>query len=205
MSVVPEGVPAEAPIAASVIGDCLRDHYAVTVVGLELLAGGLDRRAWTYRVDCEGGSPLVLRLTSAESRPATYAVPRSLCDLGISAVVGPIPAIVDELVVRRHGLVWSVYPFIDGADGWHRGLTEQQWTELGATLRAVHETALSPTLRGIVCRDAFAVAAYAEATSRSDAFACEPTRGAAPPAFVRTWRRHHRDDYGDARADGAAG
>lgn len=181
-------MPADAPIDESLIREGLLREYGVTAGPLVLLRGGLDHRAWTYRVAADGGAPLVLRLSLDEPRAGALVVPRHLVDAGLDAVVAPEPASNGDLAVRRDGLAWTVAPWIDGTDGYASRLAEGHWRELGAALRAVHETVVEGALLQVVPRDVVDVAAYAEQVGRWDT---EVRRRASDaPAFGEAWSEH---------------
>jgi spectinomycin phosphotransferase len=51
-----------------------------------------------------------------------------------------------QLSTRIGDLSATIYPFIEGENGFRRPLNEDQWTSLGAVVRAVHDVRLPPSV-----------------------------------------------------------
>ncbi|HEX3812347.1 MAG TPA: phosphotransferase [Mycobacteriales bacterium] len=142
----------ELPTAPEQLRHVLRTHYGVTATGLAPLTGGLDRAAQTFRIEPESGPDLVLRVSLGRPRREVYAVPYEVRLSGVDDVVAPLPAGTGALFVHAAGVTWSLYPFIDGVDGWTRALSGGDWRRLGETLRAVHGVDPGP-FTGMRCPD----------------------------------------------------
>lgn len=180
----------DSPVDHSEIRRFLHRHYGVRATELALLGGGLDMAARTYRVAVHSGPDLVLRCKRGDPRPAAYLVPRHLHDAGATAVVAPMRTRTHQSFLRWHGLVWSLYPFVVGDDGWTHGMTEQHWHSLGSALRTVHDTAADQALRAVVASDGFDVARY-DVLAEWDAVIRRSVSADGPAgAFARTWKRH---------------
>jgi spectinomycin phosphotransferase len=132
------------PVAPEQLRHSLRTHYGIAAVRLVPLTGGLDRAAQTFRVVPESGPDLVLRVSLGEPRPEVYAVPYRVRLSGVDDVVAPLPTGTGDLFVRAAGVIWSLYPFIDGVDGWTRLFSGAHWRRLGETLRSVHRVDPGP-------------------------------------------------------------
>lgn len=180
----------DSPVDHSEIRRFLHRHYGVRATELALLGGGLDMAARTYRVAVHSGPDLVLRCKRGDPRPAAYLVPRHLHDAGATAVAAPMRTRTRQPFLRWHGLVWSLYPFVVGDDGWTHGMTEQHWHSLGSALRTVHDTAADQALRAVVPSDGFDVARY-DVLAEWDAVIRRSVSADGPAgAFARTWKRH---------------
>jgi spectinomycin phosphotransferase len=57
---------------------------------------------------------------------------------GLDRVVAPLPTVTGALWGTVGDFVTLLYPFIDGRSAWEAGLSSEQWTEFGATLRRLH-------------------------------------------------------------------
>ena len=122
---------------------CLQYHYDLYPVTLEFLPLGLDYNAGVYRVVSEQGTASLLKVTSRPLYAPQCLVPRYLNDQGITSVVAPVPT--------RSGALWTkvedwnvvVYPFIDGDTSW-RGMTDEQWKEVGTIFQRIHQVMLPP-------------------------------------------------------------
>lgn len=163
----------------------LRDRYGVRATGFEPLAGGLDSAARIYRI----GPDLVLRVSRHPVSEATLRVPRALRDAGLTAVVAPRPTPDGELRVEAHELTWTVYPYVDGPNGYAHGMTSELWGELGSVLRTVHDADVPPEVRALLTRDSADVTAYDGLPAR-DAEVL-----AAGGVFAATWERHRADMF----------
>jgi spectinomycin phosphotransferase len=161
-------------------------RYGVLATELRLLTDGLDEAARTFRVGVGNGPDLALRLAAGDPRPVTYLVPLHLRDSGVDAVVAPLPTMTGEAFVKVDGLTWSLYPFVDGADGWTHGMDEQDWHNLGSALRAVHDV---PPADAVVPREAFDVTRYDGLTAWN---AASRQVGPDDPRrdFAAVWQEH---------------
>jgi len=129
----------------------LRTHYGLSVSALTYLPIGADSESAVYRVEAADGALYFLKLrTRAGFSVKSLAVPRFLQDRGLSHILAPLSTLSGALWVDLGGYFLSLYPFIEGRTAVEAGLTEQDWHELGATLRQVHESPLPPDLRPVV-------------------------------------------------------
>jgi spectinomycin phosphotransferase len=130
-------------IAEERLQACLQDQYNFYPVTLEFLPLGLDYQAGVYRVVNEQETAYLLKATSRPLYEPRCLVPRYLNDQGITSVVAPVPT--------RSGALWTkvdewtviVYPFIDGDTSWN-GMTYEQWKEVGAIFRQIHQVMPPP-------------------------------------------------------------
>jgi spectinomycin phosphotransferase len=135
---------------------CLREGYGVTATALAFLPIGYDNSAWVYRVATDDGRIYFLKIRKGPIDAVSLAVPRALREAGVARVVAPIPpasgttpwATVDDYTV-------VLYPFIEGRNGMEQGLSDPQWVEYGAILRAIHRARLPDELLGRVLRETF--------------------------------------------------
>ncbi len=128
--------------AVSQIVEYVRKVYGIDVLHVSLAAGG-DAEVTVYRVDSDQG-PYFLKLR--RDQPESPPLARYLADLGIAQVLAPVSPGEEHLSTRIGDLSATVYPFIEGENGFRRPLNEDQWTSFGAVLRAVHDVKLPPTV-----------------------------------------------------------
>jgi len=134
----------------------LRAHFGLTVAELVLLPLGQDASAWVYRARTADDRAYFLKVRTRVDNAAGLLVPRYLRDRGIAQVVAPLPAATGALWAEVGDYAAILYPFVAGATGMARGLTDQQWIDYGAPLRRVHDTALAPDLARVMRRESFA-------------------------------------------------
>ena len=107
---------------------------------VEFLPLGYDADAWVYRVHARDGDRF-LKIRRGPVNGAGLAVPQLLAARGIPHLIDPIPTVTGTLFDDGR-LAFIVFAFIDGRSGGEPGMSAAQWTELGATMRAIHD--LSP-------------------------------------------------------------
>ena len=134
---------------------CLRAAYGLAVTELTFLPLWHDASAWVYRVRAAAGGTYFLKARRSLANEAGLAVPRYLQDQGIAQVVAPLPTTTGALWADAGDYALILYPFVAGATGRQRGMTARQWTDYGALLRRVHDTALAPALARLLRRDPF--------------------------------------------------
>ena len=74
----------------------------------------------------------------------SLAVPHALKEQGIEQIVAPLPTVAGELSGEVGGFALILYPFLAAETGMRLGLSDRQWTELGAVLKRVHASQLPP-------------------------------------------------------------
>lgn len=134
----------------------VRAGYDVTVAALTFLPLGCDSSAWSYRAVSADGSAYFLKVRNSPTNPASLLVPRYLRDHGVTQVVAPIPARPRGLSVPVGEFTLTLYPFVDGATGTDRGMSERHWVTYGAVLGQIHATALEADLERRLSRETFA-------------------------------------------------
>jgi spectinomycin phosphotransferase len=134
---------------------CVREAYGLRVRRVTFLPHNYVSNAG-YRLDADDGRPYYLKLRRGDFDDVAVAVPDFLHSQGIREVMAPIATTAQTLWVRRHGFVWTLYPFVAGHNGFTTSLSDAQWVELGRSLRAVHTAALPPALSLQVPREDYA-------------------------------------------------
>jgi spectinomycin phosphotransferase len=137
----------------------LRRHlaaaYGQRVAAIEPVGGGADYNARAFRVTADDGTPYFLKVRRAPAGEASLLVPHFLHAQGLRQVLAPLAARGGALATRLQGADVILYPFRPGRNAMEAGMTPQQWTELGAAVRAYHSIALPERLRSLMPREAF--------------------------------------------------
>jgi spectinomycin phosphotransferase len=128
--------------------------YGLVADDVEFLPIGNDSRAWVYRVTVGDGTRF-LKVRSGMVDRSTLVVPRFLADSGIEHLVAPIPTFPGALSDVGDRFTFILYPFVSGRNGGEAGLSNGQWTELGAVLRRIHETRPTGSVRNVVRHERF--------------------------------------------------
>lgn len=121
---------------------CLQADFGLPVDSVTFLALGADVDTAVYRADAADGSSYFVKLRRGEFDAASVEVPRHLSNLGVSQVIAPIPTRRQELWARLAAFTVTLYPFVDGEDGFNKRLSSQQWFDLGTVLRKLHAVKL---------------------------------------------------------------
>jgi spectinomycin phosphotransferase len=115
-----------------------------------------------YRVVADDGAEgrayfLKLRSGAFDDTDDTgVVVPRLLHEQGVGQVIPPIRTASGGLWTRVDRFALTLYPFVDGDDGYTRALSAPQWRRLGEALRRIHATRLPEPLAARIPRDTFA-------------------------------------------------
>lgn len=143
-------------LANDVIIAAVQAHYGIAVSALTFLPLGYDIASSVYRVQATDGSPYFLKVrTGAGFGEPSLAVPHYLHEQGVPHIAAPLATIDQALWVSVNGFALSLYPFIDGHMGAEVGLSAEQWRALGATLRQIHTSQLTPGLVPTIPRETF--------------------------------------------------
>lgn len=124
--------------------DCLRAEYGLKAAEVTFLPLGADRNTAVYRAVTEEGMSWFVKLRGGVFDELTVQIPKLLHDQGIRQIIAPIATRSGQLWADLEAYWVTVSPFIDGRNGVEAGLTDQQWIELGQTLKAIH-TARMPS------------------------------------------------------------
>ena len=138
------------------IAAAVHAQYGISIVALNFLPLGNDSDTYVYRVDADDGAPYFLKIRNRLGfSPASLAVPRYLRDAGIAHILAPLitTSLCPWAMVKDFAL--TLYPFIDGRIGGDVGMSEQQWIELGRTVKQIHSSRLPPDLTKVVPRETF--------------------------------------------------
>jgi len=82
-------------------------------------------------------------------------VPHQLHQAGIRGIISARPTTDGALWAPLPPFTAILYPFVDGADGFTTPLTDNQWCELGQTLRGLHNSHIPASLTAELPREAF--------------------------------------------------
>ncbi|MBL8055378.1 MAG: aminoglycoside phosphotransferase family protein [Anaerolineales bacterium] len=134
---------------------CLQADYGLAAVQLTFLPLGADLNTAVYRADSSAAPPRFVKLRRGAFNELAVALPRCLRDQGLDQVMAPLATQAGRLWADLDPYTVSVYPFVDGQDGYAVPLSEAGWIELGRTLRRLHAADLPPALRARLPREAY--------------------------------------------------
>lgn len=132
------------PIEDERIVACLRQAYDLIIGELTFLPLGADTETAVYRAVARDATPYFVKLRSGAFDESAVVVPRFLSDLGIRAIIAPLPTTAGRLWAEVGAYRLILYPFVESRDAYEVELSPDQWRELGAALRRIHDAGLPP-------------------------------------------------------------
>ncbi len=136
------------------IFDTLLTEYGFLPVRFAFLPLGADQHTAVYKAATFTDTFLV-KLRTANFNKTTVLIPKLLHDSGIEQVIPPIFGKGYSLWARTDLYTMTVYPFIEGENGFDRPLSAQHWIELGQTLKRIHTAAISQADLDLLPRETF--------------------------------------------------
>jgi spectinomycin phosphotransferase len=122
------------------IRDSLGVSYGISVDEITFLPLGADSSSAAYRIRTSGGGWFFLKVRKGEGfDPRSLVVPCFLSDQGVPHILAPLKTASRNLWIVVDGFGLSLFPFIEGRRAADIGLSEEQWMELGATARQIHD------------------------------------------------------------------
>jgi len=134
---------------------CLAAEYGLDVTDLDFLPLGADMNTAVYRAAARGGAAYFVKLRRGKFGEASVLVPAHLARLGLRQVIPPIAARTGRLRARLGGFTLTLYPFVEGRNGFDRPLSRGQWAEFGAALKQFHSAAFPPEVTAGLPREDF--------------------------------------------------
>jgi len=127
--------------------DCLNINYGIAVNTLILLPVGADMNAFIYKAKTHEGTSFFVKLKRGHRYDMSVAILALLQTSGIQQIITPITTTGGELTRHINDFTLTVYPFVDGQNGFCYNLTDDQWITLGKVLRQVHEFHVPPSIK----------------------------------------------------------
>lgn len=143
-------------IADELIISRLQKEYELRVAQLTFLPIGADLRTAVYRVVANDGTAYFLKLRK-KFRDVIVRVPLFLKENGIQEII-----VSYETRSKQHWADFGeykliLYPFIEGKDGFERGLTDQHRRTLGAAFKGIHSAQVPPELKRLIPKETFSL------------------------------------------------
>lgn len=127
--------------------DSLNTHYGIAAIALIVLPLGADLKAAVYKAETHDGASYFVKLKRGHHDDISVTLLAWLQASGIQQIIPPVKTIVGELTQPIEDFTLTVYPFVDGQNGFCKNLTEDQWVTLGKVLRQVHEFEVPPPIK----------------------------------------------------------
>lgn len=121
------------------IAEFLDLQYGISATNLIPLDEGADINASTYKVETQNGPTYFVKLKQGHHSDLSVKLLAFFKESGIQQVIPSVKTVDGKLTLHINDCTLSVYPFIDGQNGFSCGLSDDQWITLGKVLRQVHE------------------------------------------------------------------
>lgn len=125
---------------------CLAREYGLPAARVTFLPLGADVNTAVYRAEADEGQGYLVKLRRGAFDEVSVTLPRFLRDQGIAQVIPPLPTTTGRISATLGAFQVTLYPFVEGRNGYEIPLSERQWRELGAALRALHSVELPAAL-----------------------------------------------------------
>lgn len=135
--------------------DCLKMNYSIEVATLTHLPLGADMDASIYKAQAHDKSSYFIKLKHGHHNDISTLIITLLREAGIQQVIPPVRTIHGQFTQRLNNFTLSVFPFMEGQDGFHRNLTRDQWVTLGKVMRQVHEMNVPSSMQVMIRRESF--------------------------------------------------
>lgn len=126
--------------------DCMRTIYDIKVATLTFLPLGADVDACVFKAQADQSAYFV-KLKRDFHQNIGPQLQLILQNAGNAHVIAPLTTIHGQTAHHLNDLALTVYPFIEGQDGFSRSLSADQWIMLGKALRQVHEFNLPSAIK----------------------------------------------------------
>lgn len=133
--------------------DCLKTHYGIDVTTLTLLPLGADIHASRYKAQTSKQSSYFVKLNRHHDN--STIIMELLTGVGIQHLVSLVKTIRGETTQHIDSFTMTVSPFIEGQNGFHRDLTDDQWVTLGKVMKEIHSIAVPFSIQEKIRRESF--------------------------------------------------
>lgn len=169
--------------------NCLNTQYGFSVTTCTFLSVGADVDACIYKVMTLDQTTYFVKLKRGR-HDSSANLQFLLHDTGIKEIICPIKTLDGQLCVYIDDFPLTVYPFIEGHDGFSRLLTDDQWIMLGKALKQIHQLQLPGSVTRTIKKESYVSDSIAQVRSiyeRSGSIQCsdEPAL-----SFMNTMQEH---------------
>jgi spectinomycin phosphotransferase len=137
------------------IAECIQVEYGLNIVQIAFLPLGADQDTAVYRAVTDDETPYFVKLRSGVFDEMTIMVPKLLHDQGIQQVIAPLSTLSQQLWADLSEFKLTVFPFIEGHNGYEVDMLDRHWVDFGSALKSIHTAAMPATVLDRIQREAF--------------------------------------------------
>ncbi len=171
--------------------DSLNADYGIKAIALTLLPIGADMNASVYKAEMQNGQSYFVKLKRGHRYDMSVAILALLQASGIQKIIPAVKTTHGKLTQHINDFTLTVYPFIDGQNGFCYNLTDSQWIALGNVLRQVHEFDVPSSIKDLIRKEAYSDK-WRKTVRELDAHIDKPLNGDEPALKLQSLMREHR-------------
>lgn len=122
--------------------DRLKTKYGIFVEHLTQLPLGADMNATVYMAVTDDGTSYFIKQKQHQDVSLLIFLEAS----GIQQIIAPLKQIDNDL---------TVYPFVEGENGFSQPLNDEQWISLGKTLKQIHELTVPQAIQDHIRKETY--------------------------------------------------
>ena len=134
---------------------CLQDAYRLPVNQVTFLPLGADQNTAVYRASTDDGTQYFVKLRRGIFDETAVTLPKFLSELSIKEVVAPVASHIGTLWVSLGTLKLTVYPYVEGHNGFEVCLSDRHWGDLGTALKRIHTAVVPRVLARHIKRETY--------------------------------------------------
>ncbi len=143
----------KSPLPDLAIINCLKTYYGIEATSLIHLLQGADTNATVYQAQTPDQMTYFIKLKQGHHHDTGVEITELLLSTEIQHIIPAIPTLQGKPTQPIEEYTLIVYPFVDGEDGFHRSLTDEQWIQLGKTLRQIHDLKVPQSTQARIRRE----------------------------------------------------
>ncbi len=134
--------------------DAIKTHYNISIKIITPLNLGADVEAQTYRAIANDQIPYFIKVKQGHRDDISSRITLFISQAGIHHVIPIIKTTAGKSSLLLNDCTITIFPFIDGKDGFSTELTHTQWQTLGSIMGKIHKLKYPP-IDGILRRETY--------------------------------------------------
>lgn len=133
----------------------LKNSYGIKTINLTPLQLGADADALIYKAQADDHRLYFVKLKHGH-HDTSATLQLLLNNAGIKEIISPIMTSDELASAQLNEFTLTVYPFIEGQDGFSKKLSDNQWITLGTALKRIHELKLPASITSHIKQESYA-------------------------------------------------
>jgi spectinomycin phosphotransferase len=135
--------------------DCLKINYNIDVATLIDLPLGADMDASVYKAQTHNHSSYFVKLKRGHNHAISATIITLLSNAGIQRIIPIVNTVGSQPTLSIGDFTLTVFPFVEGWDGFSRDLTNDQWLTLGKVMRQIHDIEVPLSIQAKIQRESY--------------------------------------------------